>query len=243
MDVVFIDEYNQYATSFTDYLKENKGKFVAIISPNQYAIEINKDFSHEGMRSDLIRRTRPNMKMDNWGNAIDPNDDYKNDTIVLLGSPGEIWIEFPLREKLNTNQYNSLCNILNEINNFNQNNTGQKYMVNAYGFGIIEIEAKDYQDNIPKLINKLSGYVGESSHSNDEVIIGEKFKNVNIAANSVEEIIDKMEKNIVDTNGNPILGPDSEYRIKGYSNIVILILITTVVSAVIFLLGMFIDLN
>lgn len=230
-----------YTTHFSDYLKENKGKFVAIISPNQYAIEINKDFSHEGMRSDLIRRTRPNMKMDNWGNAIDPNDDYRNDTIVLLGSPGEIWIEFPLREKLNTNQYNSLCDILNEINNFNRNTTGQKYMVNAYGFGIIEIEAKDYQNNIPELINKLSGYVGESSHSNDEIIIGEKFKNVNIVANSVEEIIDKMEKNIVDTNGNPILGPDSEFKLKGYSNIILLILITAVVSTIILVLGIFIN--
>ncbi len=242
MDVVCIDYYNQYATNFTNYLNENKGNFVAIISPKQYAIEINKDFSHEGMRTDLRRKTRPNMKLDKWGNAINPNDDYRNDTIVLLGFPGEIWIEFPLIEMLNANQYKCLYDILNEINNFNQHTAGQKYMVTAYGFGIIEIEAKDYQDNILELIDMVAPYVAESSHNTDEVIIGQAFE-VNKKEEFVDRAIMQMENNTIDTEGNPILGPDSEYKIKGYGSIVILTLVSTVASIVIFLVGMFIDLN
>ena len=146
---------NIYTTSFSDYLKEKNGKFVAFISSNQYAIEIEKDFSHEGMRNDLVKKTRPNIKLDNWGNAIDPNDDYRNDTIVLLGSPSEVWIEFPLKQMLNIEQYKCLCDILTNIDSYNKESSS-KYAIHAYGFGMIEIEAKDYTNSIKELINRLT---------------------------------------------------------------------------------------
>lgn len=234
-----------YTTHFSNYLKENKGKFVAVITPRQYAIEIDKHFSHEEMLSDLVSKIRPNMKMDEWGNALDSNEDYRNDTVTILGYPGYMQIEYPLRELITPQQYSYLRNILVAIREYNKHvdeTTGTKYEILAFGFGFVDLEAQYYKDNIDELINKIAPFVENNYFIGDEVIIGEPLEE-NEKGVLADNIIKQKKNNTMDVEGNPILGPDSEYRIKGYSNIVILILITTVVSAVIFLLGMFIDLN
>lgn len=243
--MVFIDSVNQYATSFADYLNKNNGKVVAIVSPNQYAVEIDKYVSHEDMILDLVRRTRPNMKMDNWGNAIDPNDDYRNDTVLILGHPGYIQIELPLREKLNYNQYNCLCNILTAIQDMNisidKTGIGKKYELLVFGFGMLEVAPRNYQDEIPSLINQLKAFATDIPYHIDETIIGQPYMNQESNNNLVDNMITQMENNTIDADGNPILESDSDLKLKGYSNIILLILVTSIVSVLILVLGILIE--
>ena len=237
MDVVCIDD-NQYTTSFTDYLRKNSGKFVAIISPQQYAIEIEKDFSHEGMLADLIKRTRPDMKMDSWGNALDPNNDFKNDTITVLGYPGYVQIELPLKQLLSFGQYKYLHDILNAIREYNKQTDkdfGQKYDVLAFGFGLIDIEAKYYKDNISELINKIMPFVSDKPYQTHENIIGRELDN-----GKNDDVLLVINDN---KNDDLLSEQESELKFKGYSNILILIFLTSIVSILILLLGVFIDMN
>ena len=238
--MIVINQVNEYALHFSDYLKQNRGKFVGIISPNQYAMEVDKNLAHEGMVSDLIKKTRPNLQMDTWGNALDPDNDYRNDTIVVLGYPGYMQIELPLKQMLNSNQYKYLYDILKAVKKFNSEqmeNADNKYEVLAFGFGVVEVEAKYYKDDLDDLINKLIPFVSDNNNCViDEVIIGEEFNNSFVKNLAGDDILDEFkDDNVVDT--------ENDIKLKGYSSIFALILVTAIVSAGIILLGVFLNIN
>ena len=88
-----MENYNEYATPFSEYLKNGREKFSCVITKSQYTIEIGKIYTHEGMVKDLIQKTRPDIEIDNWGNALNENESYINSNIIIVGYPGYTLIE------------------------------------------------------------------------------------------------------------------------------------------------------
>ena len=107
---------NNYSLPFENYIENaNKyGKFAMVITKSQYAIEVNK-LTHEEMAADLIKKTRPDIKIDVWGNALNPEESYDNGNILILGYPNYVLIELPKEEMLSNEQFKCLKNILLDI--------------------------------------------------------------------------------------------------------------------------------
>lgn len=237
-----------YATNLCEFLNGNYYRFVIVISKNQYAMGIDTALTHEGMLVDLIKRIRPNMEIDGFGNAINKNDSYTNDSIVVMGEKGYMSIQLPNRDRISKEQFDCLTEILYYVKNYNYmaecSNNDIKYEIVAFGNDDISLEAKDYSDNIEELLNNIEKYVVPPAYLPNEVIIGRKFDVKLLSASErANLLIEKMVNNSIDTSGNPILGENSEYRLKGYSSILFLILFSLLSSIIIFSLGIFMILN
>ena len=86
-----------YSKTFSEYMKKPYGKFAIVITKNQYAAEFDGPV-HEWMVCDLIKKTRPDIETDSWGNAINKEESYENGNIIVLGYPGYLSIELPRKE-------------------------------------------------------------------------------------------------------------------------------------------------
>ena len=170
-------EFN-YSYPFHDYINSPEGKFVAVVTKSQYAIEIG-GFTHEYMLVDLIRKTRPNLEIDCWGNALNPNDSYNNSNAVIYGYPYYVLIDLPKAELLSKNQFECLEKFLLDIKQFNdeaqRRGFGRKYELEIVGSNVVKIETDFYQDKISFLVDQLSHYVSDYVLLLDEVIIGDSF--------------------------------------------------------------------
>ena len=169
-------ESNDYIIPFSQYIKNMQGKYAIAITKIQYAMIIG-GLTHEGMAAKLMKSIRPDIKMDDWGNAINPLESYNNGNIMILGYPYYMQIELPHMELLSHEQFEKLKSILLEIKNYNDSNIkfGKKFGLLVIGGYLMRIETKEYQDNIDDLINELSFYVQENEFIPNEVIIGEKI--------------------------------------------------------------------
>lgn len=169
-----------YSLPFGKYLEIDDGKFAIVITKSQYAIEVG-GFTHEAMIADLIKKTRPDIKIDNWGNAIKKEEAYENGNIIIAGYPKYVQVELPKLELLSNNQFEYLKDILYEIKKYNDNNHirgyGRDYKLMCYGFGNIKVENDYYEDRINELINLLSNYISNDVNIPNEVIIGTSFSN------------------------------------------------------------------
>lgn len=170
-------EENMYELPFSEYIKYANAynKFAMVITKSQYAIEVNH-LTHEEMIADLMKKTRPDIETDNWGNALNPSECYNNGNVVVAGYPNYVLVELPREEMLSNEQFECLKNILLEIKKYNDNNKekgyGINYVLNVYGVGNINIEYADYQNKIDELLNQLSRYVSDNVDIPEEVIIG-----------------------------------------------------------------------
>ena len=178
---------NTYSLPFSEYIKNAKeyNKFAIAITKCQYAMEVNR-LTHDEMVSDLIKKIRPDIKTDSWGNALNPDESFNNSNIVIVGYPNYVLVELPKNELLSNEQFDCLKNILYEVKKYNEGNKergyGINYELNVYGVGNIAIEFADYQNNVSELIDKLKCYVTDDIVLPDEEIIGvslseKRFKN------------------------------------------------------------------
>lgn len=170
-------EENMYEIPFSDYIEHanSYNKFAIVITKSQYAIEVN-GLTHEEMIADLIKKTRPDIKTDGWGNALNPDETYNNGNIVIAGYENYVLVELPRKEMLSNEQFECLKNIFYEVKKYNDSNKekgyGINYQLDVYGVGNIDIEYADYQDKIDELINKLGNYVSDDIIIPDKEIIG-----------------------------------------------------------------------
>ena len=208
---------NEYASPFSEFLESDSKKYVAFISKRQYVIEIDQSFAHEYMTENLAEITRPNMLMDNFGNPIDKNNSYYNDTIILLGyrDPFYMQIQFPERDKISLEQFNCLKEVLNDVKNHRlKHQDDTEFSVFAFGNENFQIEIKDYKDCLDELLESCSKYIEEPILLPEEVIIGKEICTKKVyTVEMIDEMLAQMEENKIDENGNPILGDYEEYKI------------------------------
>lgn len=166
-----------YSLTFNEYMENPRkyGKYAIVITKSQYAIEVN-EYTHEGMVADLKRKTRPDIKIDCWGNSLDKSKDYMDGNIVIVGYPNYMLVELPKKEYLSDEQFECFKNILYAIKEYNKI-TKQEYGESSfdlivYGTGNIKIKYDNYKDRIDELIDLLSGYVSSDVNVPEEEIIG-----------------------------------------------------------------------
>ena len=237
-----------YSRSFLDYLDymEKPGgnkKFVIVVSRNQYAIEIDNSITHDNMYADLVSNIRPDVRIDNHGNAINEEEKFTNDMAIILGEPGYISFQLP-DNGLTEEQFKCIKEILGYINNYNRNakleGNNKNFIVFAYSNSNNLIKAADYQDNIEDLIAKMKENIDDNIEIKPEVIIGKEFEKVKQKnyESYADYLLTQMEEGKIDTNGNPLLGPDSDLRFKkGNVNMLLIGTLTAIISIGILVLG------
>ena len=174
---------NDYTLPFSNYIENmltKLNKFAIVITKSQYAI-MTDGLTHEGMVSKLIKKTRPDIKTDDWGNALNPAESYNNDNIIIMGYPYYMLIALPQEGLLSNEQFEELKNLLLEIKDFNEINKskgyGRNFTIEVYGGTQIKVEYSEYQNKIDELIKILTNYVQEETIiSKEEVIIGEAIR-------------------------------------------------------------------
>ena len=235
---------NEFKTPFSEFLKSDNKKYVIFISRRQYAIEIDKSYAHEYMTKDLVKKTRPDEKVDEFGNPVDVNNAFYNDTIVLLGyrEPFYMQIEFPRRDKITKEQFECLKDIISDVEKHRANNKDDsEFTVFAFGNNNFDLEAKNYTYNLDELISNCQKEIVDSSYLPDEVIIGKEIKEKKqVSETQVDEMLHQMEENKIDENGNIVLGEYEELKLMGFSSSSMLMLFTLFSSITLLILGIFI---
>ena len=168
-----------YKHSFKEYLNEHREKFVSVITKSQFAM-LTGFLTHDEMSRILINTTRPDIKTDGWGNALDDNQRYTNGNIIMCGYPGYVQVELPHVEMLSKEQYECLKEKIEDVRRYNQKideqGYGDKYELMVYGVGNIHIDWKDYKDEVDSLLEELSKYVKEPDNIPKEVIVGDAIR-------------------------------------------------------------------
>lgn len=232
-------EYNRSFEQYYDNCKKY-GKFAAVLTKQQFAMETNIH-THEDGTKDLIEKTRPDIEIDVWGNAVNEDEKYTNSYAVILGYPGYVQIELPEKEMLSPDQFRVLKEEVLEpikINNskVDECGFGEKTELVVFCNGVVKIHFENFTDKIEELISMLEPLVQKPQTIKDEVIIGTPFKEkekkeepileepiipegIDIAK-EVDKLIEDMAAGKRDTNGNLIgenqmehlLGEMYEYR-------------------------------
>lgn len=186
-----MEKENNYNLPFSEYLENsyNHGKFVGVITKSQYALQTGYVI-HEDMSYDLITKTRPDLEVDEWGNAINNDEAYINSNIMFWGYPGYFLLELPKVEMLSPKQFECLKGVLSDLvkynNKIDEQGYGEKYKIDVYGTGNIKIEYKDYAKNVNELITELENYVQEPTKIKEEVIIGRNLDDIKVDTISFE---------------------------------------------------------
>ena len=266
-------EYD-YKMSLKDYFENQYeyGKFAAVITKQQLAVETNIH-THDAGRIDLIRKTRPDIETDAWGNAFDKNEKYTNSYAIVFGYPGYVLLHLPESEALSPDQFRVLKEeLLEPIKKFNAEidakGHGRKVKLDVNSTGILKISFEEFGDRIDELISILEPYVKEPETIKEEVIIGTPFKgkekkeepilegpvipdDIDIEKEA-DKLIEDMAAGIRDTDGNlmktreerirnlkEMIREDTEERgrIRGFSTISIITIITSLITIGILVLG------
>ncbi len=136
------------------------------------------------MLADLINKTRPDIKTDSFGNAINPNKSFINSNAVVLGYKGYVQIELPATQLLSFEQFCCLKNILLEFKKYNekvhQDNNGYDYEVVVFGGEHFNIEPGNHENDIDDVIDKMKKCVSNEVEIPNEVILGTRIIKDNI---------------------------------------------------------------
>lgn len=236
---------NKYATDFSSILESNCEKFLIFISRKQYAVICGND-RHSEMCKKLVTKTRPNMKINDNGDPINPDDSFYNDTIVLLGyrQPLYLEIEFPIIGKITREQFICLKEVLDALKKHrlkHQTDSDYNVIVNSPTFGIT---FEDFKNKIDELVEKCSKNIDESLALTNEIIIGKEFKQTkSLAEIEIDELLKQMADNKIDESGNPIVQNYGEYKTMGFSSAAMLALFIAFCSITILILEMVIIIN
>ncbi len=249
-----MEDKEEYNLSFDEHIKHNRGKYVIVVTKSQYAIRRDEErriATHNDLIHTLITKTRPDLEVDYWGNALNSNERYTDSNIIIYGKPHYFQMELPKKELLSPKQFEELEKMLNTLKNENkkidEKGYGTKYEVKVFGSDLINIDSKkDYDDEIDTLIDNLKGYVKEPKDIKEEVIIGkplvplEKSKKETGEILAGEMVTSWVNNNLDWDNDFPVYTED-EHKKLGYSAIMLLTLITGIISIVILVLAVVIN--
>lgn len=172
---------SRYSASFSECLKNPTGKFDIIISKLQCATDIYVSEHYESTYN-MMRRMKPDLRIDRNGETIDKSYSFSDDNIIITGNAKYdrfLTVELPHKELLSINQFNTLANILLEIEKYNnkliqEGETPCK--ITILDSNIIKIKKDNDSNNILEIIKELKNFISEDiSISPNEEIIGEPF--------------------------------------------------------------------
>lgn len=164
---------NDYSMPFSKCLNQKRSKYLIVITKLQYATFFGGTI-HEYMYTDLVRKIRPDIEIDEWGNPANPSEGFNNEYIVINGYPDALFVELPKEDMLSPEQFEKLKGILLELKEYikaAKSNANYELYVND-GSKIKLVEYCYTGNDIDALIEKISTYVQEPSMVHEEVIIG-----------------------------------------------------------------------
>ena len=183
-------EMNVY--EYFNYCKIHKGtRGVAVITDKQYLFysQVEKDDykTHDNIYVEIENNFHPSSASSDWS-ALRQNDAYA----ASLGR--ELIIFLPANKQLSMSQYFFICDILDQIIKFNNEQT-ENNRICLYVAGAKEI-SEDIQTDLEKLKELLYKSVTKDININEEKIIGKTLDKETIIKNIKYHIDIESVKNI-----------------------------------------------
>ena len=167
--------YDDFNTPFSEYIKSPDGKLVITITKCQYVFDAEPSGDHALMAVDLIRKIRPDLKIDDWGNAYNRDEDFREHNIFLFGYRNFSLVSLPKSEMLSVEQYNKLEEILLNIKEYNERQSKSYRSIWELFIDAPEnsgIKSGNYETRIDELLEDLKNYITDDYVKPNEEIIG-----------------------------------------------------------------------
>lgn len=169
--------FSDMTSPFSDYIDNPDGKYVVTITKSQYVFYADFGNDHALMAAELIRRIRPDMKIDEWGNAYNREEDFRYHNILIFGYPNYSLVSIPEKEMLSIEQFKELEKILLNIKEHNESKKNGVWELFIDAPLNTNIESGNYENKIDELLDKLENYITDDYEKPNEVIIGKKIVN------------------------------------------------------------------
>lgn len=169
--------FSDMTSPFSDYIDNPDGKYVVTITKSQYVFYADFGNDHALMAAELIRRIRPDMKIDGWGNAYNREEDFRYHNILIFGYPNYSLVSIPEKEMLSIEQFKELEKILLNIKEHNESKKNGVWELFIDAPLNTNIESGNYENKIDELLDKLENYITDDYEKPNEVIIGKKIVN------------------------------------------------------------------
>ena len=172
---------NEYNVPFNKFICSPNYKSTVAVTKSQSASIVSEGRTHDEMRVTLIKNIRPDIKIDSWGNAINPNESFYNGNLFVLSEPSGTLVELSKQELLSAEQFECLKEILLLIKDYNETiknrGYGRIYTLTVLNLNDnIDIKSGDYEQNIDELITLLGNNITDDYELANEVIIGREFE-------------------------------------------------------------------
>lgn len=169
--------FSDMTSPFNDYIDNPDGKYVVTITKSQYVFYADFGNDHALMAAELIRRIRPDLKIDGWGNAYNREEDFRLHNIFIFGYPNYSLVSIPEKEMLSIEQFKELKKILLNIKEHNESKKNGVWELFIDAPLNTNIESGNYENKIDELLDKLENYITDDYEKPNEVIIGKKIVN------------------------------------------------------------------
>lgn len=169
--------FSDMTSPFSDYIDNPDGKYVVTITKSQYVFYADYGNDHALMAAELIRRIRPDIKIDGWGNAYNHEEDFRYHNILIFGYPNYSLVSIPEKEMLSIEQFKELEKILLNIKEHNESKKNGVWELFIDAPLNTNIESGNYENKIDELLGKLENYITDDYEKPNEVIIGKKIVN------------------------------------------------------------------
>ncbi len=169
--------FSDMTSPFSDYIDNPDGKYVVTITKSQYVFYADYGNDHALMAAELIRRIRPDIKIDEWGNAYNREEDFRYHNIFIFGYPNYSLVSIPEKEMLSIEQFKELEKILLNIKEHNESKKNGVWELFIDAPLNTNIESGNYENKIDELLDKLENYITDDYEKPNEVIIGKKIVN------------------------------------------------------------------
>lgn len=170
--------FNDPKAPFSEYVTSPEGKFVITITKSQYVFKTSLYGDHVDMTVDLIKKIRPDLIIDDWGNAVNREEDFERRNVFLFGYPYYTTICIPRMEMLSPEQYIELETIINEIKNYNLKRKERNQSVWELYIEFPEslgIKCENFENKEDEALDILRRYITEDYKKPNEVIIGKSI--------------------------------------------------------------------
>ncbi len=164
--------YSNKATPFIEYLEDPESKYVIAITKSQYVFSANLIGNHTLMTFDIIKRIRPDLKIDECENSYDVAENFREYNILIFGFNHFSLISIPSKEKLSIEQYKELEEILLNIKEYNKKNPNDVWKLFVEAPKKSNIEIGYYENRIDKLLALLENYITDDYKIPEEIIVG-----------------------------------------------------------------------
>ena len=147
---------------------------------SQYIFNADISEDHAIMAANLIRKIRPDLKIDVWGNPYNQDEDFREHNIFIFGYKNYALVSIPSREMLSTEQFKKIEEVLlniKEINEQRKNYGGRIWELHIIFPKDIKLDSSNYEDKIDEVIEALKNYINDNYEKSNEIIIGSTISN------------------------------------------------------------------